>query len=58
MRGVMSIGGREPDRERDAVPIHYEVVLRTELAAVRRVGADLLAPRFARTLRLSRLARR
>ena len=53
----MGIGGRETHRQRDAVAAHREVVLRTQLAAVGRVAAGLLAPLLARRLRESAIAR-
>jgi hypothetical protein len=52
----VGVGGREVDRERDAIPVDDEVVLGAGLAAVNRVGAGLLTPLFARTLTLSTLA--
>ena len=57
LRGVVGIGGREADRQRDAVAIDNQVVLGAKLAPVDGVRAGLLAPLLARTLRLSRLAR-
>jgi len=57
LRGVVGIGGREADRQRDAVAIDNQVVLGAKLAPVDRVRTGLLAPLLARALRLSRLAR-
>jgi hypothetical protein len=54
---VVGVGRREADGERDAVAIDDEVVLGAELAPVHGVRSRLLAPLFARTLMLSRLAR-
>jgi hypothetical protein len=57
---VVDVGGREPDREWDALAVDQEVSLRARFAAVRRVGTDLLVrttPLFAGTLEASRLAR-
>ncbi len=54
---VVRVGRGEADRERDAVPIHREVILGAQLATIRRVRAGRVAPLFARTLRLSTLAR-
>jgi hypothetical protein len=53
----VGVGGREVDRERDAIPVDDEVVFGAGLTAVNRVGAGLLTPLFARTLKLSTLAR-
>jgi hypothetical protein len=54
---VVGVGGREADGEGDAGAVDDQVVRGARLAAVGRVGAGLLAPLLARTLRLSRLAR-
>src|SRR5437870_1153359 len=57
---VMDVGRREPDRERDALPVDQDVALRARFAAIGRVGPDRLvrtAPLFAGTLEASRLAR-
>jgi hypothetical protein len=53
----VGVGGREPHGQRNALPIHHEVVFGAELAAVDRVRPRLFAPLFARTLKLSRLDR-
>ena len=52
----MDVGGREVHGQWDAVPVDDEVVLGAGLTAVGRVGAGLLTPLFARTLKLSTLA--
>ncbi len=57
LRGVVGVGRRQTDSERDAVAIGDEVVLGAEFAPVRWVRPGRFAPLFARTLRLSRLAR-
>ena len=57
LRRVVGVGRGEADRQRNAVSIHHEVVLRACLAAVNRVRPRLLTPLFARTLTLSTLAR-
>jgi len=57
LRRVVGVGRGEADRQRDAISIHHEVVLRACLAAVDRVRPRLLTPLFARTLTLSTLAR-
>ncbi len=54
---IVGVGRREPYGQGDAIPIHHEVKLRPRLATVRRVRAGRFAPLFARTLRLSTLAR-
>jgi hypothetical protein len=54
---VVGVGRRETDRQREAVAVDDQVVLRAELAAVDRVAPGLLAPLLARTLTLSTLAR-
>ena len=54
---VVGVGGRQADRQRDAAPIGEQVVLGARLAAVCRVRAGQAAPRLARTLNESRLAR-
>jgi hypothetical protein len=55
--GVVDVGGGQRRRERDALPVDDQAVLRAALAPVRRVRAGRLAPFFARTLVLSMLAR-
>jgi hypothetical protein len=55
--GVVGVGRRQPDRQRDATAVHQQVVLGPGLAAVCRVRAGQLAPRLARTLSESRQAR-
>jgi hypothetical protein len=40
----VGIGGRETDSERDAVPIHHNVVLGAALAPVRRVRTGRFTP--------------
>jgi hypothetical protein len=55
--GVVEGGGRELDRQRDALTIHDQVILGTELPAVGGVAAGGFTPFFARTLVLSKLAR-
>ena len=57
LRRVVGVGRGEADRQRDAVPVDDEVVLRSELTAVDRVRSRLLTPLFARTLTLSTLDR-
>ena len=57
LRRVVGVSGREPNRQRDAVAIHDEVVLRSELAPVNWVTAGEFAPLLARTLSESTLAR-
>lgn len=47
VRGIVGVGRREADDERDAGPIHHEVVFRAGFAPIDRVGADHLAPLFA-----------
>ena len=54
---VVGVGSRETDSQGDAIVIHREVVLGARLAAIGRVGAGLLTPLFARTLRESTLDR-
>jgi len=54
---VVGVGRRQPDPQRDAAPLDQQVVLGAGLAAVRRVRAGQAAPRLARTLSESRLAR-
>ena len=54
---IVGVGGRKTHRQRNTAPIHHEVVLGAELAAVGRVRPGRLAPLLARTLRLSTLAR-
>jgi hypothetical protein len=53
----VGVGRGEVDRQRDAVPIHHQVVLGARLPSVHGVRPGLLAPFLARTLRLSTLAR-
>lgn len=55
--GVMGVGGREANGERDTIAIHHQVVLGARFASIHRGRSGLLAPFLARTLRLSRLAR-
>jgi hypothetical protein len=57
VRRVMGVGGRKADGERDALAVNDEVVLRSQLAAIRGVTARRFAPLLARTLKLSTLAR-
>ena len=57
LRRIVGVGRREADGQRDAVAIHHKVVLGAGFAAVNGVRSCLLAPLFARTLKLSRLAR-
>ncbi|ALK32993.1 hypothetical protein bpln_2g07400 [Burkholderia plantarii] len=54
---IVPIGSRDRDSQRDATRIYDDVSFRSELAAVRRVGAGFLAPRGLETLAPSRLAR-
>jgi hypothetical protein len=54
---AVGVGGRQPCGQRDAAPVDQQVVLGAGLAAVCRVRAGQAAPRLARTLKLSRLAR-
>ncbi len=54
---IVSVGSRDRDSQRDAACIYDDVSFRSELAAVRRVGAGFLAPRGLETLAPSRLAR-
>ena len=57
---VVDVGGREPDREWDALAVDHQVALRARFAAVGRVRPDRLvrtAPPLAGMLELSRLAR-
>jgi hypothetical protein len=54
---VVQIGAREVRREWDAAPVYDDVVLGSELSAVRRVRAGLFTPPFARTLDPSTLTR-
>jgi hypothetical protein len=55
--GGMGVGRRQPDRQWHATTVDQQVVLGPGLAPVGRVRAGQLAPRLARTLTLSRLAR-
>ena len=57
LRGVVGVGRREANHQWDTAPIHHNVVLGAEFASVDRIRPRLLAPLFARTLRLSTLAR-
>ena len=57
VRGIVVVGGREADGEGNAVTIHNEVILRSQLAPVNRVTAGEFAPLLARTLSESTLAR-
>ena len=54
---VVAIGTTQRDAERRATGVGDDVPLRARLAAVRRIGPDLLTPFFARRLALSRAAR-
>jgi hypothetical protein len=54
---IRDIGRRDFFRERDALPLDQDVVLRARLAAIRRIRPGRGAPFLARTLRLSWLAR-
>jgi hypothetical protein len=56
-RRVVGVSGGEVDGQGDAVAVDDHVVFGAGLASVSRVGTDLLAPLFARTLKLSTLAR-
>jgi hypothetical protein len=56
----VDVGRREPDRERDALPVDHNMALAARFAAIRWIRADLLvgtAPPLAATLEPSRLAR-
>jgi hypothetical protein len=56
----VDVGRREPDGERDALPVDHNMALRARFAAVRRIRANLLlgaSPPLAWTLDPSRLAR-
>src|SRR5215216_2194710 len=57
LRRIVGVSGREPNRQRDAVAIHDEVVLRSSFAPVNGVTAGAFAPLLARTLNESALAR-
>jgi hypothetical protein len=54
---VMGVGRRQPDGQGDAATVGQQVVLGPGLAAVCRIRAGQAAPRLARTLIESRLAR-
>jgi hypothetical protein len=54
---AVGVGRRQPDGQRDAAAVGEQVVLGAGLAAVCRVRAGQAAPRLARTLSESRLAR-
>ncbi len=54
---IVSVGSRDRDSQRDAACVYGDVSFRSELAAVRRVGAGFLPPRGLETLAPSRLAR-
>ena len=53
----MDIGGRQLNRERDPLAVDHKVVLRARFALIRRIRPGCLAPLFAGTDALSRLAR-
>jgi hypothetical protein len=55
--GVMGVGGRQPNGQRQAAGIDQQVVLGSGLAAVDRIRANEFPPRLARTLTLSIAAR-
>ena len=55
--GVVGVGRGQAHRQRDAAAVDQQVVLGPGLAAICRVRAGQAAPRLARTLTLSRLAR-
>ena len=42
----MLVGRREPDGERDALAVDHQMALRARCAAMRRVGAGRVAPRW------------
>ncbi len=54
---IVPVGSRDRDSQRDATRSYDDVSFRSELAAVGRVEAGLLAPRGLETLAPSRLAR-
>jgi hypothetical protein len=54
---VVGVGSREADHQRDAVAIHYQVILGAGFAPVDRFRPHVPAPLFAQTLRESTLAR-
>ena len=54
---VVGVGRRQAHRQRDAASVDQQVVLASGLAAVCRVRAGQAAPRLARTLNASTLAR-
>jgi hypothetical protein len=54
---VVDVRRRQRDRERDALPVDEDVVLRSRLALVGRVRADDASPFFAAKLLESRAAR-
>ena len=55
--GVVGVGRRQADRQRDAAGVDHQVVLGAGLAAVDRIRASQFPPRRARTLTLSIEAR-
>jgi len=46
--GIVDVGGAQGADERDAVPIDQDVAFGAFLAAIRRVGAGVFTPLFAR----------
>jgi hypothetical protein len=54
---VMPVGSGDTEHQRDTLPVRDEVAFAAELAAVRRVGACVRAPRGLGTVEPSRLAR-
>lgn len=42
--GIMGVGGRQADGERNALPVHDQVVVGAGFAAIRGIGAGRLAP--------------
>ena len=52
----MGVGGRKVHGRWDAVAVDDQVILGAGLSAIGRIGAGLLTPLFARTLKLSTLA--
>jgi len=54
---VREVRRAQAEREREAVPLDQQMLLRARLAAIRRIRAGNFAPLFAGTRRLSRLAR-
>ena len=55
--GIVRVGRREIQRQRDAIAVDNQVVLRSRLTPIRRVWPCLLTPFLARTLSESMLAR-